>query len=81
MTILDLLSKAAGFPTSKLIEILRAFAAAVPDSAAEVNAIIAKLEAAIPLDNLISVAEALPRELANIAQGIIEPRDHPSDAA
>jgi hypothetical protein len=69
-------------PAAKLIEILRAGGAASPDLAAAAEAIIAKLEAAIPLGNLIVVAEALPRELANIAQGKLDPRpDQPSNAA
>lgn len=81
MTPIQLLEKAAGLPAGVLIALLRTLASAQPAFAAQVESIIAKIEAAIPLDNLVAVAEALPAELANIAQGKIDPRDHPSDAA
>ena len=81
MTILDFLKKAAGEPFSKLVEILRAGAAAQPDLAPAAEWMIAKLNDAVPLSNLVALAEAIPRELAAIAQGKIDPRDHPSDAA
>lgn len=81
MTLLELLQRAAGAPVAKLIEILRAGAAAAPDLADEAEAIIRALQEAIPVSNLVAIAEALPREIADIAQGKIDPRDHPSDAA
>lgn len=77
---LDILIK-AGLAAPRLIEILRAAAEKFPDYAAEITDIIAKIEAAIPQSNLIAIAEALPREIANIAQGNLDPRDHPSDLA
>ena len=81
MTVIQLLEKAAGLPADLLISLLRTLASAQPDFAASIEGIIAKLEAAVPVANLIAVAEALPKEIANIAQGKIDPRQHPSDAA
>lgn len=81
MTLIQLLEKAAGFPVATLISLLELLAQAQPEVAEQVASIIAKLKAAIPVGNLVAVAEALPKELANIAQGKLDPRDHPSDAA
>ena len=81
MTLSDILSKAAGVPIGSLIVLLRAGANALPDLRAEAEAIIAKLETAVAPSNLIALAEALPKEIANIARGQIDPRNHPSDAA
>ena len=81
MTLLQLLEKAAGIPAATLVALLELLAAAQPEVAEQVASIIAKLKAAIPVNNLVAVAEALPSEIANIAQGKIDPRDHPSDAA
>lgn len=81
MSLLDLIIRAAGEPASKLISILRAVAAAAPSLAADAEAIIAKLEEPLAIGNLVAVAEMLPGEIANIVQGKLDPREHPSDAA
>jgi len=80
MSILDILLK-AGAAGPALVKLLEKVKAAVPDLAPEVDKILAELAAAIMPENLIKLAEALPRELAKIAQGQIDPRRHPSDVA
>jgi len=80
MTILDILQKAAG-AAGALVAVLNRAKAALPDLAPEVDKIITELNTAISANNLVALAEALPKEIANIAQGKLDPRDHPSDAA
>lgn len=81
MTPIQLLELAAGLPKGILVTLLRTLASAQPAFANQVEEIILKLEAAVPVANLVAVAEALPAEIANIASGKIDPRSHPSDAA
>jgi hypothetical protein len=80
MSILEILVK-AGAAGGKLVALLESLAAKYPDAAEEVNKILAELATVVAPDNLIALAEALPRELANIAQGQLDPRRHPSDVA
>jgi hypothetical protein len=79
VTILQLLEKAAGAGAS-LILLLEEIARKMPDLAPAAHEWIKLLNSAATQANLIALAEALPRELANIGQGIIQPKDHPSDA-
>lgn len=81
MTVLDLLTRAAGIPAAKLRELILAGAQAAPDLADEAAALIAKLDTALSTENLASVAAAVSSELAAIGRGEIDPHDHPSDAA
>lgn len=80
MKILDILEKAAG-AGSGLVDVLEKAKAAAPDLAGEIDGVLAKLGAAVDPANLVALAEAIPGEIANIAKGKIDPRDHPSDAA
>lgn len=80
MSILDILMR-AGASGVELIALLVKVKEFAPVLAGEVDKILAELSTAIEPDNLIALAEALPRELVNIAQGTIDPRRHPSDTA
>ena len=80
-TFTDILWKSAGLSADKLIAILTAAAAAVPELEAEAKEIIAKIKAARIEENLVALAVVVPSELKNILQGRIDPRSHPSDAA
>jgi antitoxin (DNA-binding transcriptional repressor) of toxin-antitoxin stability system len=78
----DVLLKAAGIPVAKIIAILRAGAAAVPEFSEDAEAIIAKIQAGTALDNVARIAVLVPTEIANVFQGNIDPRpDQPSNAA
>ena len=79
MTLLDIITKWAGISGSKLIEFLEAAAAAAPDLAPKAEEWIDALKAAGSPENLVALASVLPAEIANIAQGKLDPRDHPSD--
>jgi uncharacterized membrane protein len=80
MSIIDILLK-AGVAAAELVKLLIRAKEIAPDLAAEVDKILAELAAAVEPTHLIALAEALPRELANISQGQIDPRRHPSDVA
>jgi len=76
----DILFKSAGLPLARIIEILRAGAAAVPEFADDAESIIAKISAAP--EGIGRVALLVPAEVANVLQGRIDPRpDQPSNAA
>ena len=81
MTLLQLLSSAAGVPASLIREALAIAANAAPDLADALNGLIAKLDEAITPETLASLAAALPAELKSILAGHLDPRNHPSDAA
>lgn len=80
MTILELLSKMVG-PAGGLLKFLERAGQTAPDLKPVADEWIAKLSAAIAQENIINLAKVLPEEIANIASGKIEPRDHPSDSA
>jgi len=80
MTLLDLLKKALG-GLDPLEDKLKAVAEAAPDAAPLINELLGKLAGAVPVENLVALAAALPGEIADIAKGKLDPRDHPSDAA
>lgn len=80
MTLLDLLTRlAVGAPG--LIRLLEKVAAEAPDLAPDAQLWINKLNAAVSADNLVALAASLPQEIADILQGKINKRNHPSDAA
>jgi len=79
MTILQILEKLAG-GSLNVIAFLERAAEAAPDLAPKAQELIALLQSAASQANLVAVASALPGEIANIAQGKLEPKDHPSDA-
>jgi hypothetical protein len=80
MSLLDILLKAGGAAAS-LVTLLGKVKEVAPDLAGEVDAILDKLAATVAPDNLIALAECLPKELANIAAGKLDPRRHSSDVA
>lgn len=80
MKLIDLLIR-AGMAGSKLIAVLEYIIANVPDLADEARTLIEKLNAAVPLENLLSIAAVIPVEVGNVLAGKIDPREHPSDAA
>ena len=79
MTILDILSN-AGFATEAFIAFLRKLQQAAPDLAPTIEVKIAELNAAVSEQGIAALKEVLLVEIPNIAQGEIDPRDHPSDA-
>jgi len=79
LTLLDLLKKAA-FAGDDLVQFLNVIAQRYPDVAPKAQELVAALSAAVAAENLVALATALPGEIANIAQGKLDPRDHPSDA-
>jgi hypothetical protein len=81
MTLLQILSKAAGFPAERILALLVTAGTAAPDLKPQFDELIARLNAAIDQANLIALAEALPSEIAAIARGELHPKTHPSDAA
>lgn len=80
MSILDIL-KLAGTAGAGLVALLEKVKAELPDLAPEVDAWLAAIAKAVDAPNLVALAEALPKELANIGQGHLDPRRHPSDVA
>jgi hypothetical protein len=80
MTLLDILIK-AGLAGSGLIALLRKAATQAPDLAPALNKLIDELLAVVDQDNLVKLATVLPQEIANIFQGKIDPKSHPSDLA
>lgn len=80
MTLLALL-KLAGGAADDLLHFLNTVGQRFPDLAPKAQELSAALSAAVTSDNLVALASELPKELVNIAQGKIQPRDHASDAA
>lgn len=79
MTLLDIITRAAS-NVGSLKEVLVKARAALPDLAGQIDTIIAALDAAVTQEGLVALAVTLPPEIANIASGKIEPRDHAGDA-
>jgi hypothetical protein len=79
MTLLDILIK-AGLAGAGLIALLRKAALQAPDLADAINKLIDELLAVVDQNNLVRLATVLPAEIANIAQGKIDPKDHASDS-
>lgn len=80
MTLLEVLTKAGG-AAAELVDLLARIREKAPEVAEEISKILDALNQAILPENLVGLAESLPRELANIAQGQLDPRRHPSDIA
>jgi hypothetical protein len=81
MLILDILKK-AGAAGATIIALLEKAKALSPDVLGpEIDKILSGEAGAVALDNLIALAECLPKELANIAAGKLDPRRHSSDVA
>jgi hypothetical protein len=81
MTILELLSLAAGVPVVALEKLLDAAVAAQPDLAPEVAKIKAALDAMVTPQNIAALATAIPGELVDILHGNLKPTPHAGDAA
>ena len=80
MTILQLLEKMVG-PAAGLLNLLERAKESAPDLAPQIDDWIIKLTSAASAGNLVALATELPKEIANVAAGRIDPRNHPSDAA
>jgi hypothetical protein len=80
MNLIDILTK-AGFAGAELLALLVKAKEFAPVLAVEIDQMLTVLATSIVPGNLISLAEALPKELANIAAGNLDPRKHPSDVA
>ena len=80
MTLLDILTR-AGLSAAGIVALLHKAAELAPDLAPEIDEVLGKLSAAIDQANLVALAAALPAEIANIAKGHLEPKDHVSDLA
>lgn len=80
MTYLDVLIK-AGLAVGGLIAMLRKLAEQFPDYAPAINKYVDELLSVVTQDNLVRLATVLPREIADIFQGKIDPRDNPSNLA
>lgn len=79
MTLLQLITQAAT-GGGALRDFLVAAGNASPDLKPKADEWIAALDAAVSQENLVSLASALPAEIANISQGKLDPRSHPSDS-
>ena len=81
MSLLDLLMRAAGKGLPNLVALLESIASKSPDLAPIARQWIEALNGVAGPANLANVAAAVARELGDIAQGKINPKSHPSDAA
>lgn len=81
MTVLELLQKALGGSLPNLIQLLESVAVNAPDLAPKAREWIEALNGVAGPANLANVATAVVRELADIGQGKLNPKNHPSDAA
>ena len=79
MTLLDVLQRAAS-QAGDVKKVLGYVRDQYPDLAAQIDPLIAALDAPLALDNLVNLASILPGEIAAIAQGRIDPRSHAGDA-
>jgi hypothetical protein len=79
VTLLDLLNKAAG-SAAGLVALLERVRLNYPDLASTAEEWLLNLSSAVSQKNLVALAAALPAEIANIATGKLDPKDHPSDA-
>lgn len=82
MSIYQLLVLAAGAPAGALVELLNKIKTTAPDLADDAQKVLDLLAQGVALENLVTVASSLPAEIANIAQGRIEPGGRkPADLA
>lgn len=83
MTLLDVIMKALGQAASQIGNVKAILASIVtkfPDTAAELNPIIAALDAPVTPESLAALGAQIPGELLNIAVGKINPKTHSGDA-
>ena len=81
MMILDILKK-AGAAGAAIIALLEKAASLSPDVLGpEISKVLSDEAGAVAVENLVALAEALPRELVAIGQAQIDPRPHASDGA
>lgn len=80
MTVADFL-KLLGFASEALADLLRAIAVKVPELAETAEALVAKLNEPLTMENMAAVLAVIPQELVNVVKGQIDPRQHPSDGA
>lgn len=81
MTILELLQRAATLPVAKLVAVLEDVAADGGEFGPVARELLNSLNGAVSAADLAAIGAAIPGELLNIAQGKLEPREHPSDGA
>lgn len=79
MTLLELISKAAGLAGPELLALLRKVAAELPDFAPLATKWITALESSLAQANLVALGKDVVQELGAIAQGNLDGRKHPSD--
>lgn len=79
MTILEGLTKLTGGMVG-LVDLLESVADRLPDLAPTAQGWANALRQTATTENLVALATALPKEIADIAQGKVDPKDHPSDA-
>ena len=80
MSILEILKLITGASATGLVDLLKGVSAKAPDLAPLAEEWIAKIATAASPANLLAVNTAVVAELANIAQGKLDPHDHPSDS-
>ena len=79
MRLVDILSLLTG-SAAPLLSFLRDVGARFPDLQPTAHNLIEQLQEAVSQERLVELATMLPKEIADIARGKIEPRDHPSDS-
>lgn len=79
----SILWKSVGLPLDKLVAVLSAAKAALPELEADINAILAKLSdpALKSEESIAALALVVGTEVKDILSGKIDPRRHASDAA
>jgi hypothetical protein len=81
LSILDYIMKIAGEAGPELVALLNSLKAKYPDAAAEIDKTLAALTVAVDPANLVAVGQSVLSELSQVAQGNLDGRRHPSDAA
>lgn len=80
MTALDMLQEAAGVPVQTVRDLLARLAAAAPASAAEIQTLVAALDAELAPEKIASVAAIILPEALDILHLKLAGVEHPSDA-
>lgn len=79
MDYIDLLMK-AGFAARSLVAFLTEIGDAVPGLKPRIDAKIAELQSTISADAITALIPTLEKELKDIGQGHLNPRNNPSDS-
>lgn len=79
MTLLEIITRAAG-AEANVEKVFHDIMEKFPDTAPQLEPILAKFGADVAPANLAALGAAIPGELLNIGSGKIEPRDHAGDA-